>query len=75
MKCPSGLMTGWILGKFFSFSYYPSLSVPIKGMDETKFKETEGLHSGRRSRAPIKGMDEMSVRLDDGTDFGEVFFF
>jgi hypothetical protein len=23
---------------------------------------------------PIKGMDEMSVRLDDGTDFGEAFF-
>jgi len=44
-------------------------------MDETKFKETGGLHSGRRSWAPIKGMDEMSVQLDDGTDFGEVFFF
>jgi len=23
---------------------------------------------------PIKGMDEMSIRLDDGTNFGEVFF-
>jgi hypothetical protein len=23
----------------------------------------------------IKGMDEMSVRLDDGMDLGEVFFF
>jgi hypothetical protein len=23
---------------------------------------------------PIKGMDEMSIRLDDGTDFGEAFF-
>jgi hypothetical protein len=28
------------------------LFVPIKGMDETKFKETGGLHSGQRSRAP-----------------------
>jgi len=56
MKCPSSLMTGRILGKFFSFSYYPSLSVPIKGMDETKFKETGGLHSGRRSRAPTSGL-------------------
>ncbi len=23
---------------------------------------------------PIKGMDEMSVRLNDGTNFGEAFF-
>jgi hypothetical protein len=37
MKCPSGLMTGRILGKLFFFYL---LSVPIKGMDETKFKES-----------------------------------